>query len=351
MTSIKPDWKPNADFPVGKGATVQQFVATVGDETLEILVAPWGEGHLRANGREIARIDDAKDRRQAFSRLKQLADSYVQEQALIPKSKRKPSMIPAAKAKLLEGKRGLIVGIANDQSIAWGCAKAFRALGAELAVTYLNDKAKKYVEPLARELEAPIVMPLDVRTPGQMEAVFERIKKDWGKLDFAVHSIAFSPKDALQGRVVDVSRDGFLTTMDVSCWTFIRMAHLAEPLMKNGGTLFTMTYYGSQMVVKNYNVMGVAKAALESAVRYMAAELGPKGIRVHAISPGPLATRAASGIPEFDALLDKARAKAPARSLVSIEDVGAATAFLAHDAARLITGETLYVDGGYHIID
>jgi enoyl-[acyl-carrier protein] reductase I len=260
-------------------------------------------------------------------------------------------MIPTAKAKLLEGKRGLIVGIANDQSIAWGCAKAFRALGAELAVTYLNDKAKKYVKPLARALEAPIFMPLDVRTPGEMEAVFERIAKEWGSLDFVVHSIAFSPKEALQGRVVDVSLGGFLTTMEVSCWTFIRMAHLAEPLMRKGGTLFTMTYYGSQMVVKNYNIMGVAKAALESAVRYLAAELGPKGIRVHAISPGPLATRAASGIPEFDALLDKARAKAPARSLVSIEDVGVATAFLAHDAARLITGETLYVDGGYHIID
>ena len=223
-------------------------------------------------------------------------------------------MIPAVKAKLLEGKRGLIVGIANDQSIAWGCAKAFRAFGAELAVTYLNDKAKKYVDPLARELEASILMPLDVRTPGQMEAVFERIAKDWGSLDFVVHSIAFSPQEALQGRVVDVPRDGFLTTMDVSCWTFIRMAHLAEPLMSKGGTLFTMTYYGSQMVVKNYNVMGVAKAALECAVRYLAAELGPKGIRVHAISPGPLATRAASGIPEFDELLDKAKAKAPGKS-------------------------------------
>ncbi|MBV8839950.1 MAG: SDR family oxidoreductase, partial [Alphaproteobacteria bacterium] len=155
----------------------------------------------------------------------------------------------------------------------------------------------------------------------------------------------------LQGRVVDVTRAGFGATMDVSCWTFIRMAHLAEPLMRRGGTLFTMTYYGSQMVVTNYNIMGVAKAALESAVRYLAAELGPKGIRVHAISPGPLATRAASGIPEFDALLEKAKGKAPARSLVSIDDVGVATAFLAHDAARLITGETLYVDGGYHIID
>src|SRR5882757_5066709 len=260
-------------------------------------------------------------------------------------------MIPDVKAKLLDGKKGLVVGIANDQSIAWGCAKAFRALGADLAVTYLNEKAKKYVEPLARELAAPIVMPLDVSAPGEMEAVFDQIEKEWGRLDFLVHSIAFSPKDTLHGRVVDAPRDGFLTTMDVSCWSFIRMAHLAEPLMKDGGTLFTMSYYGSQMVVKNYNIMGIAKAALESAVRYMAAELGPKGIRVHAISPGPLATRAASGIPEFDELLDKAKAKAPSRSLVSIDDVGIATAFLAHDAARLITGETLYIDGGYHIID
>jgi enoyl-[acyl-carrier protein] reductase I len=260
-------------------------------------------------------------------------------------------MIPTVKAKLLEGKKGLIVGIANDQSIAWGCAKAFRALGAELAVTYLNEKAKKFVEPLAHELEAPIFMPLDVRTPGQMERVFSRIAEYWGRLDFVVHSIAFSPKETLQGRVVDAPRDGFSTTMEISCWSFIRMAHLAEPLMREGGTLFTMTYYGSQMVVENYNIMGVAKAALECSVRYMAAELGPKRIRVHAISPGPLATRAASGIPEFDELLDKAKAKAPARSLVSIDDVGIATAFLAHDAARLITGETLYVDGGYHIID
>jgi enoyl-[acyl-carrier protein] reductase I len=262
-----------------------------------------------------------------------------------------PSALPFAKAKLLDGKRGLIVGIANEHSIAWGCAKAFHALGAEVAVTYLNDKAQKYVEPLARLIEAPLVMPLDVNVPGQMEAVFEKISRSWSSLDFVVHSIAFSPKEALQGRVVDVEREGFLKTLDVSCWTFIRMAKLAEPMMRRGGTLFTMTYYGSQMVVQNYNIMGVAKAALESAVRYLAAELGPKGIRVHAISPGPLATRAASGIPEFDELLELAKAKAPVRSLVSIDDVGAATAFLAHDAARLITGETLYVDGGYHIID
>jgi enoyl-[acyl-carrier protein] reductase I len=251
----------------------------------------------------------------------------------------------------LKGRKGLIVGIANDQSIAWGCAKAFRALGADLAVTYLNDKAKKYVEPLAKELEAEIFLPLDVRVPGQLESVFEHIGTKWNQLDFLVHSIAFSPKEALQGRVIDVEQEGFLATLEVSCWSFIRMAHLAEPLMKNGGTLFTMTYYGSRMVVENYNIMGVAKAALECAVRYIAAELGPKGIRVHAISPGPLATRAASGIPEFDELLAKAQSKAPARALVSIDDVGKATAFLALDGARLITGDTVYVDGGYHIID
>lgn len=350
MPSSRLEWKSNEGLAVGKGATVQEFMATLDGDTFEIDVAPWGEGRLKLNGREIARLDTAKDRRQAFRELKLMADRHVETAARL-NGKRGAAMLPAVKAKLLEGKKGLIVGIANDQSIAWGCARAFRALGAELAVTYLNDKAKKYVEPLASVLEAPIVMPLDVRTPGQMEAVFERVEKEWGKLDFLVHSIAFSPKEALQGRVADVGRDGFLTTMDVSCWTFIRMAHLAEPLMKKGGTLFTMTYYGSQMVVKNYNIMGVAKAALESAVRYIAAEFGPKGIRVHAISPGPLATRAASGIPEFDALLDKAKAKAPHRALVSIDDVGVATAFLAHDAARLITGETLYVDGGYHIID
>ena len=341
------DWKTNSALAAGKGATVQQFVAIVGDHRLEADIAPWGEGRLRINGRDIAHVDDAKDRRQAFRAIKAVAERYVETHM----NKIAVPMLPAVKAKLLEGKKGLIVGIANDKSIAWGCAKAFRAFGAEVAVTYLNDKAKKFVEPLARGLEAPIFMPLDVSISGQMEAVFERVTKEWGKLDYLVHSIAFSPKEALQGRVVDVSREGFATTMDVSCWTFIRMAHLAEPLMKKGGTLFTMSYYGSQMVVKNYNIMGVAKAALECTVRYLAAELGPKGIRVHAISPGPLATRAASGIPEFDALLDKAKAKAPARSLVSIDDVGRATAFLALDGARLITGSVLYVDGGYHIID
>jgi len=251
----------------------------------------------------------------------------------------------------LEGRKALVVGIANDQSIAWGCAKWLRALGADVAVTYLNEKAKRFVEPLAQQLEAKIFMPLNVTEPGQMEAVFDRIGKEWGQLDVVIHSIAFSPKEALHGRVVDVGREGFAATMDVSCWSFLRMAHLAEPLMKKGGTIFTMTYYGSQIVVENYNIMGVAKAALECAVRYVAAELGPKGIRVHAVSPGPLATRAASGIPEFDELLAKAEEKAPARALVGVDDVGAAVAFLALDQARLITGDTLYIDGGYHIIN
>ncbi|HEX2525170.1 MAG TPA: enoyl-ACP reductase FabI [Geminicoccus sp.] len=251
----------------------------------------------------------------------------------------------------LQGRHGLVTGIANDSSIAWGCAKAFRALGADLAVTYLNEKARPHVEPLARELDAAILMPLDVRVDGQVEAVFDRMAAEWGQLDFLLHSIAFAPKDDLHGRVVDCSKEGFLAAMDVSCWSFIRMAKLAEPMMKNGGSLFCMTYYGSQMVVENYNLMGPVKAALEASTRYLAAELGPKGIRVHAISPGPLKTRAASGIAEFDELLDKAQEKAPMRSRVSIEDVGRATAYLATDAARLITGETLYIDGGYHIID
>ena len=253
--------------------------------------------------------------------------------------------------KLLKGKKALVTGVANDQSIAWGCAQAFRGFGAEIAMTYLNDRAKPHVEPLAKEVEASILMPLDLRKEGELEAVFERIEREWGRLDLCLHSIAFAPTKDLQGRVIDCSKEGFLTAMEISCWSFIRMAKLAEPLMKGSGALFTMTYYGSQMVVQHYNLMGPVKAALEATTRYLAAELGPKGIRVHAISPGPLKTRAASGITAFDELLQKAQSKAPARSLVSIEDVGAAVAFLGMDATKLITGETLYIDGGYHIID
>jgi enoyl-[acyl-carrier protein] reductase I len=250
----------------------------------------------------------------------------------------------------LEGKKGLVTGIANEHSIAWGCARAFRSFGAELAITYLNDKAKPFVEPLARQLDAPVFLPLDVQVEGQMEAVFAAIEERFGRLDFALHSIAFAPREDLHGRVVDCSRDGFLLAMDVSCHSFIRMARLAEPLMRDGGALFTMSYYGAEKVVENYNLMGPVKAALEASARYLAAELGPKGIRVHAISPGPLKTRAASGIADFDDLLNQAAARAPSRSLVTIEDVGFATAALATDAARLITGDTIYIDGGYHIM-
>ena len=250
----------------------------------------------------------------------------------------------------LTGKRALVIGIANNQSIAYGCALAFRALGAEIAITYLNEKTKRFTEPLAERLEAKLYLPCDVREEGQLEAVFETIGRSWGGLDIALHSIAFAPREDLHGRVTDCSRAGFQMAMDVSCWSFIRMAHLAEPLMKNGGALFTMSYFGAEKVVEHYNVMGPVKAALEASARYIAAELGPKGIRVHPISPGPIQTRAASGIDRFDELMERAKERAPARALVTIEDVGMATAFLASDYARLITGDTLYVDGGYHIV-
>ena len=242
--------------------------------SLEAEIAPWGEGHLRINGRDIAHVDDAKDRRQAFRAIKAIAERYVETHM----NKTAAPMLPAVKAKLLEGKRGLIVGIANDKSIAWGCAKAFRAFGAEVAVTYLNDKAKSSSSPSPARLEAPIFMPLDVSmSTARWKQYLNGLPRNGASSTFLSTRSPFRRKEALQGRVVDVSREGFATTMDVSCWTFIRMAHLAEPLMQKGGTLFTMSYYGSQMVVKNYNIMGVAKAALECAVRYLAAELGPKG--------------------------------------------------------------------------
>ena len=259
-------------------------------------------------------------------------------------------MISLSNMPLLRNKTALITGIANDQSIAWGCAKAFRAFGADLAITYLNEKTRRYVEPLAEEVNASLLLPLDLQVGGQLEAVFEAINNKWGKLDACLHSIAFAPKADLQGRVVDCSKDGFLQAMEISCWSFIRMARLAEPLMSEGGTLSTMTYYGSQMVVENYNMMGPVKAALESATRYLAAELGPKGIRVHAISPGPLKTRAASGLKDFDILLTQAAERAPIGELVDIMDVGFACAFLATKYARRITGNTMYVDGGVNIM-
>ncbi len=250
----------------------------------------------------------------------------------------------------LAGKRGLIVGIANEHSIAFGCAQAFRNAGADLAITYLNAKAEPYVRPLAEALQSPVIVPCDVREPGQLEALFARVEKEWGKLDFVLHSIAFAQKDDLHSRITDCSQAGFALAMDVSCHSFIRMARLAEPLMKDGGCLLTVTFYGSEKVVADYNLMGPVKAALESSVRYMAAELGPKGIRVHALSPGPLKTRAASGIDRFDELLERTRLRTPEHQLVSIEDVGSFAAFLVGDGAKAVTGNVEYIDGGYHIL-
>lgn len=249
---------------------------------------------------------------------------------------------------MLKGKRGLVLGVANADSIAFGCAAKCRAFGAEIALTYLNDKAKPFVEPLARQIHSSIFMPLDVQQPGQMAAVFDRIGRDWGQLDFVIHSIAFAPKADLHGRVVDCSREGFLQAMAVSCHSFIEVARLAEPLMKDGGCLVTMSYYGSDKVVGHYNLMGPVKAALEASVRYMANELGEHGIRVFAVSPGPLRTRAASGIAEFDDLIDLAVKRSPGRRLVDIAEVGRVVAFLVGGAASGMTGDVVYVDAGLH---
>lgn len=251
---------------------------------------------------------------------------------------------------ILSGKKALIVGIANDHSIAYGCANAFHQLGADLAITYLNEKSRSYVEPLAQQLDASIFLPLDVEQPGQLEAVFEQIEKKWGKLDILVHSIAWAPKDDLQGGLLNCSADGFAKAMDVSCHSFVRMAKLAAPLMVDGGSMFAMSYHGARKVVPNYNVMGPVKAALEASCRYLAYELGPQKIRVHAISPGPLKTRAASGLKDFEHLLNEAHDRAPVGELVDIDDVGFAVAYLATPYARRITGDTIYVDGGVNIM-
>lgn len=251
---------------------------------------------------------------------------------------------------ILKGKKGLVVGIANDKSIAWGCAKAFHEAGAELAVTYLNEKAEPYVRPLAEQLKVPIIAPLNVTDDAQMQALFKTIEKTWGKLDFLLHAIAFAPKEDLQGRVADCSRQGFLTAMDISCYSFIRLAHLAEPLMKDGGCLLTLSYHGAQKVVESYNLMGPVKAALEGTVRELASELGEKNIRVNALSPGPVATRAAGGIAHFDALLELAKQKSPQHELICTDCVGAYARFLVSDEARLVTGSVAYVDAGFNIM-
>jgi enoyl-[acyl-carrier protein] reductase I len=251
---------------------------------------------------------------------------------------------------ILKGNKALVIGVANEHSIAYGCAKAFRELGADLALTYLNEKARPYVEPIARALEAPLFLPLDVAVPGALESVFEAVSAKWGKLDILVHSIAFAPKEDLQGSLINCSAAGFATAMDVSCHSFVRMAKLAAPLMKDGGTMFAMSYHGANKVVPTYSVMGPVKAALEACCRYLAYELGGKGIRVHAMSPGPLRTRAASGLKDFDLLLNEVAQRAPIGELVDIMDVGFTCAFLATPYARRLSGATLYVDGGVNIM-
>lgn len=250
----------------------------------------------------------------------------------------------------LKGAKALVVGIANQHSIAYGCAKAFRELGADLAITYVNEKTRTYVEPLAKELEAALFLPLDVNTPGMLEAVFKEVEKKWGRLDILVHSIASARKEDLRGGLLNCSQEGFREAVDISCHSFIRMARLAVPLMKVGGTMFAMSYYGAQKVVANYNVMGPIKAALEASCRYLAYELGPKKIRVHAVSPGPLKTRAGSGLKDFDLLLNQAAQRAPLGELVDIMDVGYTCAFLATPYARRLSGETIFVDGGVNIV-
>ena len=251
---------------------------------------------------------------------------------------------------ILKDKRALVVGIANEHSIAYGCASAFRQLGAELAITYLNERAKSYVKSLADQLDAAVFMPLDVSVQGQLEAVFDAIEASWGRLDILLHSIAFAPKEDLQGGLLDCSAEGFATAMDVSCHSFVRMAKRAAPLMTEGGMMSAMSYHGAQKVVPNYNVMGPVKAALEASCRYLAYELGPKNIRVHAISPGPVKTRAASGLRDFDLLLNEAGQRAPLGNLVDIMDVGFTCAYLATPYARRLTGATMYVDGGINIM-
>ncbi|HAX23330.1 MAG TPA: enoyl-[acyl-carrier-protein] reductase FabI [Hydrogenophaga sp.] len=249
---------------------------------------------------------------------------------------------------MLKGKRGLVVGVANGDSIAFGCAAKLRAFGADIALTYLNDKARPHVEPLARQIDATLVLPLDVTQPGQMQAVFDHIRAVWGSLDFVIHSIAYAPRDDLHGRIVDCSQPGFLQAMQVSCHSFIEMAHHAENLMNPGGALITMSYYGADKVVHNYNMMGPVKAALQSTVRYMAKELGERNIRVYAVSPGPLRTRAASGIAHFDELIDMAVTRTPGHRLVDIAEVGRAVAFLVGGGASGMTGDVIYVDAGLH---
>lgn len=251
----------------------------------------------------------------------------------------------------LKGKKGLVVGIANEHSIAYGCANIFRLAGAELAVSYANNKAEPYVRPLAEQLGAQIIQSCDVQDAVEMTALFKAIEQKWGHLDFLLHSIAYAPKADLHGRVTDCSLEGFAEAMDISCHSFIRMAKLTEPLMASGGSMLTVSYIGSQEVVKNYGLMGPVKAALESTTRYLAAELGEKNIRVNALSPSAVKTRAGSGIADFDGLLSSTAVKMPLHRMIDLDDIGNMAAFLVSDLAKNITGSVHMVDGGYEIID
>lgn len=251
---------------------------------------------------------------------------------------------------LLENKRGLIVGLANTYSIAWSIAQEARAQGAELAFTYLNEALEKRMRPLAESLQSPLILPCDVGSDEQIAAVFEEIGRTWGRLDFLVHAVAFAQKEDLEGRYVDTSREGFRIALETSAWSLVGLAKHAAPLMKDGGSIVTLSYYGAEKVVKNYNVMGVAKAALEASVRYLAADLGPDGIRVNAVSAGAIKTLSAKGIRGFSDMLGVYEQRAPLRRNVDPAQVGKTSVFLLSDAAGGITGETIYVDSGYHIL-
>lgn len=257
--------------------------------------------------------------------------------------------LPSMEVLDLNGRKGIVIGIANEHSLAWWAAQHFHNAGAELAITYLNDKAKAHVAPLADRVEAPIFLPCNLSIPGELESIFEAVRTSWGRLDFLFHSVAWARKEDLQGRLVDCSAEGFAESMLISCHSFIRMAKLAEPLMDKGGSLMTLSYYGAEKVVDHYNVMGPVKAALEASVRYLAHEMGRKSIRVNAISAGAVRTRAASGIAHFDELLNETARKAPLRRTVDACEVGRTALLLASDYTAAITGEVLYVDAGFHI--
>ncbi|MBX3611071.1 MAG: enoyl-ACP reductase FabI [Hydrogenophaga sp.] len=249
----------------------------------------------------------------------------------------------------LDGRRGLVIGIANEHSIAFGCAQAFVDAGARLALTWLNDKAEPHVRPLGEALGADLMLACDVSVPGQLEAVFEQVARTWGRLDFVLHSIAFAPRDDLHAPLIDSSAEGFALAMDVSCHSFIRAARLALPLMSDGGALMTVSYYGAEHVVDHYNLMGPVKAALEASVRSLAVELAPRRVHVHALSAGPVNTRAASGIAHFDELIDSVRARTPGHQLTDLPAIGRIAAFLASDAGAPLTGSVTFADNGFHI--